>query len=53
MGVLGSLLKGDKKTLFFSIAWNIDAMAGAVIAILTYNVTLRREHHTKMVEQIK
>lgn len=54
-GLLGSLLKRNKQIIlsFFSATWNVDAMPGASAAILTYTVTLGREFHTQMVEQIK
>lgn len=47
MGISGKSLKSEQaKSSSFSAAWNVDAMAGALVATLTCNVI-------KMMEQIK
>lgn len=47
MGISGkSFKRGQAKSSSFSAAWNVDAMAGALVATLTCNVT-------RMMEQIK
>lgn len=43
----------SKSCFLFPAAWDVDAMAGTLAAILTYDVTLGREPQTQMMEQIK